>query len=65
MGSPLWQRGVRGDFIKISDSIGVKVINRLGLHRSENDVKRTMLKGGIPLCWLINFTVWAKTGRII
>jgi tetratricopeptide (TPR) repeat protein len=24
MGSPLWQRGVRGDFIKISDSIGVK-----------------------------------------
>jgi hypothetical protein len=25
MGSPLWQRGVRGDFINIFDSIGVKV----------------------------------------
>jgi hypothetical protein len=24
MGSPLWKRGVRGDFIKIFDSIGVK-----------------------------------------
>jgi hypothetical protein len=25
MGSPLWQRGVRGDFINIFDSIGVLV----------------------------------------
>jgi len=24
MSSPLWQRGVRGDFVKIFDSIGVK-----------------------------------------
>jgi len=23
MGSPLWKRGVRGDFVKIFDSIGV------------------------------------------
>jgi len=28
MGSPLWKRGVRGDFVKISDSIGVAVINQ-------------------------------------
>jgi thiosulfate reductase cytochrome b subunit len=27
MGSPLWQRGVRGDFIKIFDSIGVRLTN--------------------------------------
>jgi len=34
MGSPLWKRGVRGDFVNIFDSIGVIALIRTRHHLS-------------------------------
>jgi len=42
MGSPLWKRGVRGDFVKIFNSIGVKAFIRLNSRLSPALAKKLL-----------------------
>jgi len=54
MGSPLWQRGVRGDFIEIFDSIGVTHYKLC----AKNDVLHEFTQFNVNLLKIIKSFLW-------